>query len=305
MKKRILEILACPKCSSDLVLEAAEIACGEVKEGVLKCAKCQSIFPIVGFIPRFVRSDTYVDSFSFEWKVHRKLQFGRESEDSLAQKTGLAQEDLAGKLVLDVGCGSGRYADVALRWGAEVVAFDLSYSVDEALKNLTLHERLHLVQADVYAPPFKKAVFDYIYSIGVLHHTPNTRTAFLSLPSLLKRGGRISLWVYGRYLRTTSEFYRWFTTRMPKRLLHWMCYAAIPMYYFNMLPYLGKLSRVMVPTSSHPDWRWRILDTYDWYSPRYQHMHTYREVLNWFEEVGLVNVRALGFPVSVTGEKPL
>lgn len=304
MKRRILDILACPKCRGDLVLGAAKIACGEVKEGVLKCTKCQSTFPIVRFIPRFVRSDMYVDSFSFEWKMHRRLQFGRDSEESFVLKTQFTQDELKGKLVLDVGCGSGRYMDVALKRGAEVMGFDLSYSVDEALQNLGLQERLHLVQADVYTPPFKEAVFDYVYSIGVLHHTPNTKRAFLSLPVLLKRGGRISIWVYARSLvRTPSGFYRRFTTRMPKRLLHWMCHAAVPIYYFQRVPYLGALLHITIPTSPHTDWRWRVLDTYDWYSPRYQHKHTFEEVVNWFEEAGLVKIKVLGFPVSVTGEK--
>lgn len=204
MKRRILDILACPRCRGDLLLETTKIACGEVKEGVLRCAKCQSGFPIVRFIPRFVRSDTYVDSFSFEWKTYRKLQFGRESEDSFVLRTKFTQEELKGKLVLDAGCGSGRYIDVALKWGAEVVGFDLSYSVDEALDNFGLQERLHLVQADVFSPPFREAAFDYIYSIGVLHHTPNTKRAFLSLPALLKRGGRISIWVYTAFASEDS-----------------------------------------------------------------------------------------------------
>jgi SAM-dependent methyltransferase len=197
--------------------------------------------------------------------------------------------------------------------GAEVVGFDLSYSVDEALEHLGLQERLHLVQADIYALPFKRDAFDYIYSIGVLHHALDTRRAFLSLLPILKKGGRISIWVYPhwrernpgmRIYYSTSGFYRRLTMRMPKRLLHWLCHVAIPMYYINKLPYLGQLLHLMIPTSIHSDWRWRVLDTFDWYSPKYQHKHTYEEVVDWFEKAGLVDVNILSFPVSVTGKIP-
>lgn len=42
----------------------------------------------------------------------------------------------------------------------------------------------------------REGIFDYIYSIGVLHHTRDTRKAFSVLPALLRKEGRISIWVY-------------------------------------------------------------------------------------------------------------
>ncbi len=63
--------------------------------------------------------------------------------------------------------------------------------------------------------------------------------------------------------------------------------------------------RYLLPVSNHPDWRWRVLDTFDWYSPRYQSKHTYEEVFRWFESEGLISNRVLGYPIGVSGEKPL
>ena len=70
----------------------------------------------------FVDAQQYTGSFGFQWHVHARTQLDTKraivrnapSGDALAS----GPEDLAGKLVLDVGCGMGRFADVATRWGA-------------------------------------------------------------------------------------------------------------------------------------------------------------------------------------------
>jgi hypothetical protein len=56
--------------------------------------------------------------------------------------------------------------------------------------------------------------------------------------------------------------------------------------------------------SIHSDPRWRVLDTYDWWSPRYRSFHTYAEVERWFRAAGLLNLQRLEIPVSVRGEAP-
>src|SRR5947199_61256 len=72
----------------------------------------------------------------------------------------------ARKLVLDVGCGMGRFADVATRWGAHVVCVDLSLAAEVAARNLA-DRSATFFQADVFNLPFASESFDYIYSIGV------------------------------------------------------------------------------------------------------------------------------------------
>jgi hypothetical protein len=55
----------------------------------------------------------------------------------------------------------------------------------------------------------------------------------------------------------------------------------------------------------HPDRRWRILDTFDWYSPWYQSKHTYEEVFRWFESCGLEDLRVIEQPIAVQGRRPV
>src|SRR5262249_52136420 len=162
------------------------------------------------------------DSFSFEWNVHNHTQLDpfrgdQLSERTLREKTGLTPEDVRGKLVLDAGVGAGRFTEVLARWGAIVVGVDLSYAVEAAPVTLGGMPNVLICQADIANLPFWPAMFDYIVSIGVLHHTPDTRRFFQCLTPFLKPGGEIAIWVYSNSDHYTTRA-RWipFTSRIPK-----------------------------------------------------------------------------------------
>ena len=280
-----------------------------MEEGELRCQNGHE-FPVVGGIPRFVDSELYVENFGFEWNIHAQTQLdagsGDESERTFRAKTGFTPEDLRGRLILDVGCGMGRFSDVASRWGARVVGIDLSRAVDAAQRNIGRRENVNIIQADIFELPFRDETFDLIFSIGVLHHTPSTKAAFDRLPRLLRKDGKIAIWVYTSYSGTQwrfSDLYRRFTPRLPKRILHALCYAAVPLYFVYKIPIAGLFFRWILPVSNHPRSEWRVLDTFDWYSPKYQWKHSYEEVFPWFEENGLTSIRVLKVPVALQGTK--
>src|SRR5258708_1131191 len=286
-----------------------EMAGGDVIGGQLACDASHS-FEIIRGIPRFVSTDGYAANFGFEWNLHSTTQLDtetmRESEESFIAKTGFTPGELRGKLVLDVGCGMGRFSDVASRWGASVVGVDLTSAIDAAQRNLATRRSVNLAQADIFKLPFAAATFDYVFSIGVLHHTPNTRAAFDLLPPLVKPGGKIAIWVYSSTLRKwswSSDAYRHLTTRLPKRMLHRLCQVSKPLYYLDKLPVVGRVSWVLLPVSLHPDPDWRVLATFHWYSPKYQWKHSEAELKNWFERHGLVELRTLGSRASMQGTR--
>lgn len=262
----------------------------------------------MGGVGRFVSSEHYVGSFGFQWNTFAKAQLdsangSSRSRDAFEEKTGWKVDSLRGQRVLDAGCGMGRFAEVCAVAGAEVHAIDLSTAVEAAARNLQQHPDVSFYQADIFNLPFPEGTFDAIYSIGVLHHTPDTRRAFLSLTRLLKPGGRIAIWVYSTELRAFfgGELLRTFTPRLPKSMLLKASRIAIPLYRLHMLPVVGMLTARVLPTSVNPDPAWRWLDTFDWYSPRYQWKHQYDEVEGWFREAGLVDISREPFPVAVRG----
>jgi SAM-dependent methyltransferase len=309
MKRDFLNLLVCPECRGKLELEALKTAGSEVETGRLTCADGHAV-DIVHGVPRFAASDSYAENFGFEWNIHNKTQLdnatSHDSEESFAQKTGFTPEELRGKLVLDVGCGMGRYSDVVSRWAATVVGVDLTSAVDAAQGNIGSRDNVNLAQADIFNLPFADSTFDYIFSIGVLHHTPDTKAAFEQLPRLLKPGGKIAVWVYSTEMRSwcwTSDIYRHLTTRLPKRVLYALCHVAIPWYHLRNLPVVGIYTGVLLPVSIHPSREWRVLNTFDWYSPAYQWKHSNDELRHWFEGQGLIDLRALDFPTSMQGTR--
>lgn len=255
-------------------------------------------------------SDAYTTSFSFEWNRHRRTQLDdptrRESEETFRGKTGLSPAETAGRLVLDVGCGMGRFADVISRWGGQVVGVDLSLAVEAAHANLGGRENVRILQADLFHLPFRPATFDIVYSIGVLHHTPDCAKAFRQLVPFVRPGGRLCVWVYGTMgpWERFARLYRKVTVRMPKRLLHALCHVAVPWYHICRLPLIGPLLWTLFPISRHPNPDWRVLDTFDWYSPQYQSLHTFPEVYRWFRSEGFINIDLLDIPVAVAGTRP-
>jgi SAM-dependent methyltransferase len=304
----ILAILRCLSCQSGLRQE----------EGGVVCPGCGRKYPKVKGVFRFVDAERYAGSFGFQWHIFRKTQLdneeSRRSEQDFERRTGFHPEDLRGKLVLDVGCGMGRFAEVATRWGAHVVGIDLSLAAEVAAENLAGRDAAFF-QADVFKLPFAPESFDYIYSLGVLHHTPNCEQAFKGLPRLLKPGGRIAIWLYSKYNNwyKMSDIYRKLTRRMSPKMLHTLCYGVIPLYgvhrVLRKIPVVGRtVSGALayaIPMAFHKDPRWRVLDTFDWYSPWYQSKHTYEEVFRWFEDCGLEDLRVILQPVSVSGRKPI
>lgn len=311
MKKELALLLCCPSCKGnlDLIIESQES--GEIKEGLLQCL-CGKIYPIKKFIPRFINSDLYARSFTFEWRKNKRTQLdsanlNQRSRSAFKNRVNFELKDLKGKLILDAGCGCGRYAEVAAESAGTVLGFDLSYAVDVAFENIGLKKNVHLIQADIFNLPFKKETFDFIYSFGVLHHTVDAKKAFMKLAALLKPKATISIFVYSSYNKGivyTSNFWRFFTVRMPKGLLYWLCFISVPLYYLYRLPVIGNIAKMVFVISMEPNWRWRVLDTFDWYSPKFQSKHTHAEVFGWFKEAGLSGVSVFQDEVSMSASKP-
>lgn len=307
MSPDVLSVLACPVCASPLA--------SPPPSAHLVCAQGHT-FPVRGGIPRLVpeaHDRPTSASFGYEWTrydVHDDAGNAR----MVRERTGFTPEDLRGRLVLEGGCGMGRHTRIAAQWGARVVALDLSEAVEPARENTRDYPAVQVVQGDLLQLPFKPASFDRIYSIGVLHHTPDPPRAFQGLVRLLKPGGEISIWVYEKWRPVrewANNFWRAITVRLPHPVLYGLCYPAVPLGWaqarlsrFPPTRWLGVGLTAALPVSHAPDWRDRLNDTFDWYSPPYQFHYAWDEVETWFRDAGLADIRRLPFPVSFRAKRP-
>jgi SAM-dependent methyltransferase/uncharacterized protein YbaR (Trm112 family) len=337
MKMRALEILACPGCGGSLKAKAFSRDGKEIVDGILTCGKCGKAFPVINGIPRMLPIgmingsligrfiDEHADkvpqglvkaggggieelkkktseSFGFQWNAFPVIR--REHEQNFLNYIDpIRPSFFRRKLVLDAGCGFGRHTYFSAKWGAEVVGFDLSDSVEAAYKNCGRMPRVHIVQGDIYNPPFRRG-FDFVMSIGVLHHLPRPKLGFLRLVALAKRDGDVFVWLYGREgrwfkIHVVEGMIRKATTRMPHRLLYYLCYVPASVYHgsnmlYNFLNRHGAsgIARYLPFRGwARFEFKSKHQDAFDLLATPVNNYYTREEVLRWGRDAKLRGVR--------------
>ena len=140
MKTTLLQWIVCPSCRSDLRLENERFEQEEVAEGTLACTAppCSMRYPIIDFIPRLLigvrtREDlyrNYAASFGYQWN---RFQWERpEDRDEYFRITDLTPDDLRGKVMVDAGCGGGRFMKHLGEYPSVLIGFDYSVAIDKA-----------------------------------------------------------------------------------------------------------------------------------------------------------------------------
>lgn len=314
MHPELLEFLACPECGAGLGVEGgAPSATGEIIEGRLRCSGCRAAFPVTGGIPRFVEDfGAAFENFEYQWRRWGEVQIDRIgghglSRGRLTGETGWDEAWFHGRLILDAGCGAGRFADVAASLGARVIAVDISRAVDACRDNLALHgNRVHCIQGSIFALPLKPDLVDAAYCIGVIQHTPDPEKAVASIVRHVRPGGRMAVNFYERdiwpMLQPVKYALRLFTPRLAPETLLRLARALVAVFF----PLSRLLSRVravrllnhMLPICAVHDpgldagqqRQWTLLDTYDWYGPKYEIRQRHRRIGALLGELGLTHI---------------
>jgi SAM-dependent methyltransferase len=307
-------------------------------DGVMQCADCGETYPLIAGTPRMLTragrarlAGDYpdagialpaitaagsaedaikrrtADSFAYEWE-----QFGGWRDAWQRNFLEYMQPHDAGffaeRLVLDVGTGSGRHSLQAARLGARVVAVDLGRSIDVARRNLPPDALT--VQADAERLPFDPQSFDFVMSIGVLHHLPDTERALRAIVPFARSGGRVHVYLYWiperaghrAVLRLVTAARR-LTVRLPHRLLHALCYPlSAVLFILVVLPHRAlrrrprgrRLSDAM-PLKTYADYPFGVLvnDQFDRFSAPLEHRYRRDEVETMLRRSGLEDVQVL------------
>lgn len=261
-----------------------------------------------GRLLRLVESQGYSANFGFQWNRFARTQLDSVSgvpisEARLKASTGCSGTDWKGQRILEVGCGSGRFTEVLLQNGAQVVAVDYSSAVEACWRNLSDFPGLVVVQGDLYRLPLKKKGFDCVICIGVLQHTPDPKRAFQAIAQMVRPGGRLVVDVYGRSWRSFLVMKYWIrplTRRLPQPLLFDAVQRIVPLVLplcegILKIPFVGRLMLRAIPIAYYggvyPLSReqlkeWAILDTFDMLSPQFDQPQTEATLHEWFKELG-------------------
>lgn len=309
MRAEALEYLGCPRCKEKLNLSRTDKQEGDhIMEGELVCTACGTRYPIIRGIPRLLPSEVMdadwyertVRRFGKQWHIFEEAHHSFYEDQFLSFIQPVRPEHFQGKVVLDAGCGKGRHVLLAARWGAKaVIGIDLSDSVEVSFAHTRDLPHVHIVQGDIFHLPLQLNKIDYAYSVGVIHHTPDPAQAFRNIAKVIKPGGSLSVWVYGR------ENNRWITTvvdpirktltsRMPAWLLKLISFfLTMPLYLCAQTLYRIKLFRGFLPYFDYISHLanfsfqeiWNIV--YDHLTPSIAYYLTREEFESYWQSVGI------------------
>jgi SAM-dependent methyltransferase len=242
-----------------------------VIEGRIDCEVCGSSWQIRDSIPRLLPDDAVRGpDTAHRWTTFDK---GRPEweENFLDLSHPLVSTDFLGKTVLDAGCGYGRHAWFAARYGAEVLAVDSSSdAVASCLANTRQSGRVHVIQADILNLPVRDSSMDLAWAFGLLHHLESPDEAFGKLGATVRSGGHLAVWVYGprqgvtlhasNALRgatagmTAEQLYR-FSRNVARGL---RLFSHTPYRWFESVPVAGTVVRHL-PVHEHHKWPFDVV----------------------------------------------
>jgi SAM-dependent methyltransferase len=249
------------------------------------------------------------ESFGYQWTA-----FGTMTEqfraDFLNYIYPVREEFFAGKRGLDAGCGFGRHLYYAARFGASMVGLDFSRAIRRAHEIAGALECVRLIQGDLRSPPFRAASFDFVYSLGVLHHTPDPEAGFRALATLVRPGGAIFIWVYSKsrgFTNAVLEMARRITSRLPLPLIRGLSFLAAVIDWIGFIaPYrlarrsLGdRVDQIIWPrVKLYAAYPFQVVyaDWFDRLSAPIRFYYDSNDMEGWAARAGLINIR-----ISPTG----
>jgi SAM-dependent methyltransferase len=297
--EEILDRMRCPRCGETVGVDGEGVRCPN-----------RHVYPLThGYLD--VTGDGMAGgstaatftSFGYEWNAFDGV---REEDEDFGEIyfRDLDLERLRGRVGLDAGCGKGRFTRIlAAHLGAEV-ALDGSSAVEAAARNLGDASNVAVVKADLRDAPFAPGSFDFISSLGVLHHLDDPRGGFERLVTLLAPHGQILLYLYSRPPRfgarsaalSAAAALRTLTVRMPLRTLKGLSTPVAAVLYGGVVvpgrwgerhaaPLLAGL-----PMDTYRDKPFRslVLDTFDRLSAPVEHRYVWADLEPWFTDAGLV-----------------
>lgn len=282
-------------------------------------------------IPRFVASSTYADAFGLQWKRYRLAQLDSYtgvpiSASRVHRCLGEALwDELAGKHVLECGCGAGRFTEVLLDRGACVTSIDLSDAVVANQDSFPQNEQHRIASADITNLPFAPQQYDVVFCLGVIQHTPDPERTIACLYDQVRPGGAL---VIDHYRPSLS----WYTKSAPlvRRLLRrlpperglavteWLVDTLLPLHRATQghpiaRKLVSRVSPVLCYYDAYPELsaqlqrEWALVDTHDALTDWYKHFRTRKQIRATLERLGLAHISCEvgGNGVEALGWRPI
>ncbi|MFL5728557.1 MAG: class I SAM-dependent methyltransferase [Cytophagaceae bacterium] len=257
-----------------------------------------------------VDQDT-VSSFGHEWTEFNSF---REDEVRIAgdQYFDIVDSAVVGKesSVLDIGCGMGRWSYYIADRVKFVEAIDPSEAVFSASEFTSKKNNIRVTQAGVDDIPFADNSFDLVFSLGVLHHVPDTQAAIQQAVKKVKKGGHFMVYLYYsldnrgflfKGLFHLSNILRLIISRLPARLKSLVCDCLALMLYMPFVLFSRLIKKISpagslykkIPLSYYSDKSMKIIrnDSLDRFGTPLEQRFSKIQIEEMMKKAGLSNIR--------------
>jgi len=212
----------------------------------------------------------------------------------------------ANSVGFDLGCGSGRWARLAARRVGTLHCIDPSAAIDVARRNLADSPNCKLHQAGVDDMPLEPNSMDFGYSLGVLHHIPDTQAALSACVSTLKPGAPFLLYLYYAFdnkpvwfkaIWRLSDGLRQLVSRMPPGLRYVSSQILAALVYWPLARFARLAEKLgvdvtNVPLSAYRHCSFYVMrtDALDRFGTSLEQRFTREEIQTMMQTAGLNNI---------------
>ena len=256
-------------------------------------------------------NDKVVAGFGDEWSSFDQSTLDKaESKDLFNRYFNIFPSELLkqDKIGIDIGCGSGRWAKHVAPLVGELYCVDASVkALEVARKNLAKSDNCIFENLTTDSLKILDKDFDFGYSLGVLHHIPDTQKALSDSVSVLKRGAPFLLYLYFafdnkptwyRLIWRASEIFRYIISRSPFYIRVIITNLIALLIYFPLARGALLLEKIgidsdHVPMSSYKKTSFYTMrtDALDRFGTRLEQRFTRKEVYNMMSNAGLINIK--------------
>jgi ubiquinone/menaquinone biosynthesis C-methylase UbiE len=247
-----------------------------------------------------------VASFGDEWSRFRQTEDQislEELQDLYDRYFAWSGLDMAGKIGADIGCGSGRWAAFSRIKAEKLHLVDASATaLSVARKRLQAYGNLAFHHASADEIPVPDGHLDFAYSLGVLHHIPNTEEATRACVRKLKFGAPFLIYVY--YDLSNKPFWfkaiwrltnaaRLVISRLPNRLKDLVCDILAVVIYWPMSNLAKAFKSGNMPLRYYSNSTLHTLrtDARDRFGTRLEKRYSRDQVISLMEGAGLGDIR--------------